>query len=396
MLGSYNLIVEFGNTVVPLSTSILRELTIIQDMNKLLPEFRFRILDSSGALTHIVPFDQNMSKVRIRAALNYETTDENIFEFVVYIREPGARQSNPSAEYDISGLLDVQKLFSPDYSRGLPGNIKTSLENIALNELKVDATEVSVGLNYAKNLLQPTWTNAQLINKLKEYLIGQNGEYGYKCFIKNYQYKKIFVFKSISEMIKDSISYKFVLNSEPYQDQLPVYEYYIFDNYKIYGIFGARTQSYSYFDYENSQYVRNTEKVEDYFSLSDFYLIDKNDVMDSNEINDTGRSNDFTSDFKGKIKSSYGNRLASLSKLWITTIGLPNAVPGQTIQIFFPYGAAKGDNLYSYQYSGYWLIERVIHNFGDTFVTKLLLTRHGLDTDIKTSLLPATLKKTTV
>ena len=393
MIGNYNLIIRFGDAIVPFSTSVLRELTIIQDMNKLLPEFRFRMLDATGAITHVVPFDQNVNKVQFEFAQDYETKDINLFEFSVFTREPGAGQSNPSTEYDISGLLDVTKLFSPDYSRGLPGSIKTTLELLALEELGVTGVEVSSGLDYEKTLIQPTWTNAQLLNKLKEYLIGRNGEYGYKCFIKNYQYKKIFVFKSISEMIKNPISYKFILNDMQYQDQLPIFEYYIFDNYKLYGVFGTRTQSYSYFNYETSQYIRNTEVVEDYISLSDFYLIDKNDSMDSNEINDTGRSNDFTSDFKGKIKSSFGNRLLGLTKMWITTVGLPNAVPGQTIQVFFPHGATEGgENLYSFQYSGYWLVERVVHNFGDVFLTKLLLTRHGLDTDKSTSLLAATSK----
>jgi hypothetical protein len=182
------------------------------------------------------------------------------------------------------------------------------------------------------------------------------------------------------------------LNDTAYEDQRPIFEYYIFDNYKLYGIFGAREQKYSYFDYATSQYISNTERAQNYTSLSDFFLIDKNDTTDSNEINDTGRSNDFTSDFKGKIKNDYGNRLVSLAKMWITTQGLPNAVPGQIVQLFFPHGVA-GDNLYSYQYSGYWLVERVVHNLGDTFLTKLLLTRHGLDTDKSTSLIPATLKK---
>lgn len=396
MVGNFNLIIKFGGIVVPLSTSVLRELTIIQDMEKFLPEFRLRIQDATGALTHILPFDQNMSKVQIECSVDYETKDVNYFDFEAFIREPGAGQSNPSTEYDISGMLEATRLFSPDYSRGMSGSIKTNLELLALEELGVNYTEVSQGLDYIKTLIQPTWTNAQLLNKLKEYLIGQNGEYGYKCFIKNYQYKKIFVFKSILEMIKDPISYKFVLNDTQYQDQLPIFAYYIYDNYKMYGVFGTRTQSYSYFNYETSQYVRNTEVVEDYLSLSDYYLIDKNDPMDSNEINDTGRSNDFTADFKGKVKNSFGNRLLGLTKMWITTIGLPNIVPGQTVQIFFPYGASAGKDLYSFQYSGYWLVERVVHNFGDVFLTKLLLTRHGLDTDKQTSLLSATLRKTTI
>jgi len=392
MIGNYHLIVKFGDNVVPLSTSVLRELTIIQDFNKLLPEFRLRIDDNSGALTHVAPFDRNMSSVYIEMALDYTTDDKNAFNFLVYIREPGAVQSTPTAEYDVSGMLDVTGLFAPDRSRGMAGSIKTTLENIGKLEIGVDSTEVSASLDYPKNLLQPTWTNAQLFNQLKEYLIGVHGEYGYKCFVKNYKYKKIFTFKSLTEMMVDEISYKFILNDTKIQDQYPIFEYYIFDNYKLYGIFGARAQDASYFDYNNSTYIRYSESVQDYYSLSDFYMIDKSDSTENNEINDTGRSNDFTVDFKGKVRSRYGTRLVNLVQMWITTQGLPNAVPGQTVQLFFPHGAAS-DNLYSYQYSGFWLVERVVHNLGDTFLTKLLLTRHGLDTDKNTSLLTATNKK---
>jgi len=78
--------------------------------------------------------------------------------------------------------------------------------------------------------------------------------------------------------------------------------------------------------------------------------------------------------------------------MWITTIGLSNMTPGKVVQVFFPHGADAG-NLYSYQYSGYWLVERVVHNIGDTFMTKLLLTRNGLDTDKETTLLKSTNKR---
>lgn len=391
MIGNYHLIVKFGENIVPLTTSVLRELTITQDMNKFLPEFRLRIDDAAGAVTHVAPFDRNMSSVYIELALNSDTDDKNAFNFLVYAREPGSSQSTPATTYDVIGLLDVAGLFSPDRSRGLAGRIKTSLGTIA-SEIGVDSTEISTVLDYDKTLVQPTWTNAQFLNYLKENLIGQSGEYGFKCFIKNSQFKKIFTFRSLPEMIGDDISYKFILNDTPYQDQRPIFEYYIFDNYKLYGIFGTREQDASYFDYANSRYVRYTESVQNYLSLSDFYMIDKSDSTDNNELNDTGRSTDFTADFKGKVKSEYGTRLISLVQMWITTQGIPNAVPGQTVQIFFPHGA-ESDSLYSYQYSGYWLIERVVHNLGDAFLTKLLLTRHGLDTDKATSLLTATKKK---
>ena len=395
MIGNYQLIIKFGGTVVPLSASILRELTIVQDLNKLVPEFRLSLDDPSGLMTHISPFDRNMSSVQIECAIDYDTTDKNTFDFLVYTREPRSDQSTPTNDYDVGGLLDVKKLFSPSFSRGFSGSVKTSLETVA-TEMDIDSIEIDDSLSYDKNLLQPAYNNAQFLTYHKNNLLGSNSEYGYKCFVKNYKNKKIFVFKSLTQMINDPVSHKFILNDTPYVTPhatlLPIYEYYIYDNYGLYGIFGLRVSDYSYFDYDTSTYTTDTLTVDDFVSLSDFFLIDKSDSLDNNLGADTGRTNDFHGSFEGKEKSRYGNQLINLTKLWITTQGIPNAVPGQTAKIFFPHGAAGGD-LYSYQYSGYWLIERVVHNFRDAFLTKLLLTRHGLDTDKETSLLPATNKK---
>ena len=77
-----------------------------------------------------------------------------------------------------------------------------------------------------------------------------------------------------------------------------------------------------------------------------------------------------------------------LVKMWITTQGIPNIVPGQVIQTFLSFDQ-EGGQLASYQFSGLWLVERVVHNFGDHFLTKLLLTRSGIDTDVDNTLLAA-------
>lgn len=384
------LLIKFGNGQVQADDTNLKELTIIQDMNKFLPEFRLRLSDSSGLLTHIVPSDKNTGKVYIELAQDQnDQKTKNAWTFLVYSRTPEGDQSNPSTVHDIDGLLDVDGLFSKDESRGFSGKISTTLGTIAKELTNIVSTDISSSLSNIKNLLQPTWTNAQFLKYLKENLIGVDGEYGFKCFIKTEKYKNIFTFKSISEMIENKPSYKFILNAYQNQDQYPVFNYYVYDNYKLYGTFASKAQGYSYFDYENSKFTEFTESVTDYEVLSDYYLIDKSDSVDSNSINNTGRSNDFTPDFQGYVKGSYGNRINSLVKMWITTQGLANITPGQVIQMFFPQSAI---NIYDYQYSGYWLVERVVHNVGGSiFLTKLLLTRAGVDTDKGTTLLKAKL-----
>lgn len=392
MIGTYFLQIKFGGNIVPVSISNLRELTITQDLNAFLPDFRLRLSDNTGTFTHTLPFDKNMSQVYIELARSEASSDKNAFTFDVYRRQPGGNQSTPAAIYDVSGLLSSTGLFAPNYSRGFSGNVQTNLQNLGLTELGANSTNVGASLNYNLNLLQPKWNDVQFLDYLTRNLFGNNGEYGYKCAIQTQNYKNIFLFSSLTELMTNPVSYKFVLADTPYQDRWPVYNWYVYDNYKLYGSFGNQVQSYSFFDWNAGNFVTNTLNIQDYYSLSDYFAIDKSDPVVSTEIEDTGRANAFQGMFEGLITGGYANRLINLVKMWITTQGLPNAIPGQTVEIFFPQGSTASD-LYSYQYSGYWLIEKVVHNCGDMFYTKLLLTRHGVDTDKKTSLLPANTSK---
>jgi len=389
----YHLIVKFGEDVLPLTPSVLQELTIIQDMNKFLPEFRMKIVDSTGVLTHVSPFDKNMSSVYIELAEDTESDYKNRFNFAVYNRKPSSPITSIQGTYEIDGLLDVPGLFSPDRIRCLTGNISTNLETIAEDELAISNMEVSTSLAYAKNIVQPRWSNIQLLRYLKENLIGKTSEYGFKCFVKCYLGKTYFVFKSLPEFVTTQAVYKFMLNDVVYEDRLPILSYYIYDYYKIHEIFASKKQSYGYFSYGTSEFISGEEDVQDYESLSDYYLIDENDSEGSNCITNTGRSNDFTSNFAGHVKGSFGNRLMNLVKMWITTNGLPNVVPGNIVQVFFPHGIDT-ESVYSFQYSGYWMVERVVHSMGSTFLTKLLLTRNGLDTDKSCTLVKSSKRKT--
>jgi len=385
----YHLLVKFGEVVVPVTTNNLRELTIVQDLNAFLPEFRLRLKDVSGSLTHVIPSDKNINDIFIEIGSSPSGIDKNSFQFVAYDKKPIGDQSNPSTMYDVTGLLDIPMMFAPSRSRAHSGNISSSLSSVALSEFQVDSTEISPSLAYSKTLLQPQWSNIQFLKWLRENVIGRNSEYGFKCFIKRENSKTVFVFKSLKELTEEPISYKFVVNAEASHDYLPVFKYSIFDYYKLYGSFASKKQEYGYFDYDTSEFVTREEQSQDYTSLADYWLIDGNDSEDSDAIVDLGRSNSFTSDFGGRVKSSFSNRLMSLAKMWITTIGTSGAVPGQIVQIFFPHGSRSG-GLYSYQYSGYWLVERVVHNIGEVFITKLLLTRNGVDTDKSTTLVKST------
>lgn len=312
--------IKFGDGQVQADDTNLKELTIIQDMNKFLPEFRLGLSDASGLLTHIVPSDKNTGKVYIELAQDQnDQKTKNAWTFLVYSRTPEGDQSNPSTIHNIDGLLNIDGLFGKDESRGFLGAINSTISTIAKELEPKPSEDISTSLSETKNLLQATWNNAQFLKYLKENLVGKNGEYGFKCFVRTEKQKNTFTFKSIKEMMGSKAIYKFILSPYQYQDQYPVFNYYVYDNYKLYGAFASKAQAYSYFDYTNSEFIKATELLQNYKSLSDYYLVDTSDSTDSNSINDTGRSNGFTTDFKGYIKGNYGNRINSLVQMWITT-----------------------------------------------------------------------------
>jgi len=389
--GNYYLRFLLGPVEIPINTSVIKEFVIIQDSNKFLPTFKISLLDTGGMLTHLAPSDKNMSNTRVEIGYDASSKPDNSFDFVTIRRMPKGNTAQSSLFY-IEGLLNTANyLFGKSYCRSFTGKIKNSLTNIAINDLKLDEVDISPSLDYEKLIIQPEWSISQLLIYLRDNISGKNGETGYRCFIKRENHKSIFVFKTLNELIDKKIEYKFIVDSNPTEDRIPVYEYEIFDNYKIFGIFSSKKQAWCYFDYDNSKYVEGENSCQDLHSLSPYFLIDKEDSEASDKIEDTGRSNDFTSNFEGLTKNSYQNRLVGLLKMWVVTPGIANLTPGTTINILFGVSAST---ILSHQYSGFWLVEKVIFMFGEKFMTRILCTRGGIDTDLQTTLVKAnTIKK---
>jgi len=397
ILGSHKINLKFGETVIPFDYEGVDEFVIIQDINMFLPMISIKLKDTMGVFTHMAPFDKGMTRISVGitsgagSSNNDDSEPDNIFDFIVY-KENSESEFSSSNTYGIKGLLDVNGLLAPERCRSWNSSVKSILEGIANNELNVDETKISYSLSDRKKIVQPYWTNAQLIKYLMNNMTGAGDEGGYFSFLCNVNCKTRFVFNTWHEMCLSDTKYKFIVNDEPYQDCYPIYDYTIINNYKILGFAGSKSQSCLYFDYDNDEVVDYDESINDFMSLSDFHMIDNEDEDVKNYMSDTGRSNEFTSDFKGKVKTSYYKRLGNTVKMWALTWGLPNLAPGDIVVVLFAQGMGSG-NIYGFQYSGYWMVERVVHTFSNAFRTRMLLTRNGVDTDIDTSLLAASKRK---
>jgi hypothetical protein len=382
IVGNYICNVYIGNVVVPLSPQMIEELTITQEMARLLPTFKMVVADATRLLSDIIPYDKDSNNIKIEIGKSENTSNLNLFDLSVKRRTslyPGERCA-------LEGVLNIPRLLTNRYSRAFTGNLRKSLETIAHNDLEISETDIGGSLDYNKEFIQPNWTDAKLLNYLKMNLIGKYGEAGYDCYIKVIKGKPVFSFRSLDEHLVNPVYCNFIVGPGRYEDCIPVGEYQIYDDSQIIADLGARTQSFRYFDYENGVYQEGDVDITECPTLSEFYLIDSDRSTSSVLFIQTGRSNDFTKDFAGRVRNDYFSRVSNFVHMWVVTEGLENIVPGDVVKVVFAEALNRGD-LFTFQHSGLWLVRRVVHIISHTFVTNLLLVRAGIDTDVENTLL---------
>lgn len=383
-VGNYSIDIKFGGISIPVSPQMIQELTITQDIDRLLPTFKLVLKDATGVLGEIVPFDKNQNNITIEIARNQDLTEANEFSLKVERRE-----TNIDKEYAVQGLLNIKGLLDPQRTRAVSGNtIKSALETLVADDLEISDTEIGSSLAYKKTLLQPNWTNAKFLIWLKNNIIGKTNESGYHCFIKNMASKPIFVFKSLDEILKSPVKYNFIVGPKAYKDFYPINSYKIFDDSSLLSAFSAKSQAYSYFDYDTGEYISNEIDISGCPSLAENHLVDDDSTIEGQTFNykELGRSNDFTSDFAGRLSNLYYNKTTELIKMWASTWGMENIAPGDIVKVLFNEAMQRNGNLFIYQHSGYWMVKRVVHIITNSFMTNILLERSGIDTDIANSL----------
>jgi hypothetical protein len=381
--GQYFLSIKTGAGMPLVDFSSIMSLIIVQDINMLAPLFRMRLHDPQGLLTHLLPFDATSGAISIQFGRNTSGDTSNMMDFNIFRRKPQSEYSAAST-YDVNGMLVIPGMFTPDYSRGWKQPVKTTLEALAA-EMKISKTEISDSLKNENLILQPNWTNAILLKDLERRLVGSAGEGCFRIFIKVKDGNTYFVCKPLSELYGAQLAQKFIVADAPMQDNAPIYKYECHDNYRLFNTFAAKRQGYSYFNYSTGAFVETYKDYSKYNSLAEYLMIDSSDAETSITITDLGASNDFTSDFSGYVLNSYYTRLNGMSKMWIVTQGLESLCPGDIVRVMFPQGESK--DMFAFQYAGYWMAEKIVHQFGQTYLTKVLLTRDGIDTNNTTSLI---------
>lgn len=380
VIGNYLLDMKFGGIEMPISPQMVQSVSVTMDVDRILPTFRIVMKDATGILGEIAPYDKTLNSIELKFARSDNPEKFNTFKLSVKRRKPDSDRV-----YTVEGVLDVPNLLTTVYKRALTGNVRATIESIASDDLQI-ASEVGASLDYEKTILQPRWTIAKLLNYLSDNLIGNGGEVGYHCFVKNVGGVQTLVMKSLDEILSSAQKFGFIVAPKPYKDLYPVVDYRVYDNSQLLVDLGAKTQDYGYFDYTTGAFVESSIDVDGCPALSERTLIDDDNSNNSVFISGLGRNNDFTADFAGRVSSNYYKRVNSFVNVWISTWGIEDISPGDIVKLLFSEALARG-RMFMYHLSGYWMVSRVVQVLGPSYMTNLLLTRNGIDTDFDTSLI---------
>lgn len=386
--GNYTLNIDVGESHVVVPPQAIQELTITQDADRILPTFKLGVLDGTGLLADIMPYDKSTSRMAFEFSQGNTASDLNILHFAVKRRNA----LSPEGVFNVEGILDIPDIVTQRKSRVFSGQVKSSLELMAKDDFKISSTEVGSSLAYTKTLIQPNWTDAKFLGYLRENLEGKNHESGYECFIRVTNGEPTFVFKSLDELLSAPVRYKLIVGHKEYKDYIPIGQYQVYDDSGLLGDLFSKNAYFGYFNYETGAWVEDSIPINELPALPEFYLVDSDKDTDAKLYTHTGRSNDFTADFKGRVRNDFYLRSSNYMHMWASTWGLENIAPGDIVEVLFAEALEKGQ-MFLYQHSGLWMVKRVVHIFGASFMTNLLLTRCGIDTDISTSLTAVTNRK---
>ena len=196
--GIYNFRMQVNGVDVVVEPDTIRQMSITQDIDRLVPSLRMEIPSGGGFLTDVVPFDQR-TKLSIEFGRG-RTLHENYnsFDFDVF------RSFNhpDDSTWEAEGLMAVDGLISPVRTRGFNDSVKDVLIQIA-EELCVDRYKISSSLDYTTVILQTQLSNANLIAKLRKDLVGKNGDAAYQIFIVRDTGRTIFTCRSLNELIRE-------------------------------------------------------------------------------------------------------------------------------------------------------------------------------------------------
>jgi hypothetical protein len=391
--GNYRLRVRIGKQDVTVSPESFTAIDIIEYIDRILPAFTVTFKDARGILTHKTLTDSMHNTMTFSFAMDNETPYEGKdMRFRIYRRKP-EMYTEIANMVKFTGLLDVPNVFSPQYQKGwVKTSIQSILEDIGAS-MGIASYRFDPGLTQVVSIVQPQWNNAMFLQYLADRVAQSFGETGYFAFVDvDTKGDPRLNFRSLTSLLKQQAKKVIKMTKMPDGIMMPLYNFEGIDNFEPLNILGIGKQSYSYFNWMTGVQVDDEIPIEEaiFTSLSKYFAHDPTINTVGITQQELGRTNEMVPDWKPVLKGRYYKKINSLVKQWITTMGTTELSCGDLIKVVFTEDPAE---MMNYQYTGFWMIERIVHHISNTYLTKLLVTRPGVDSEVDTTLQRAPMAK---
>ena len=242
------------------------------------------------------------------------------------------------------------------------------------------------------DIIQPHWTNFQLIKWIATQAVSVEGRTGYQY---GFTSDGKFFFKTLDNLYSQKPKSSYFLGP-PANDKVAFGQFQIRHEYQPVLQNGGFGLNYEYYDFEQGTWVTGSKKYSDTDNrqLSDWcYICEEHESAES--LYAGGRNVD-TEKVAESVITNVANSTQSIE---IQISGDINLHVGDIIELLILSGQYTAEYIINEKYSGYWMISRITHDiiFDDKeFKTYLKLVRNGYNgVDMKGFVKTATGKKIT-
>jgi hypothetical protein len=227
--------------------------------------------------------------------------------------------------------------------------VEEIIQEMGISEYDIEPTDGTY------DVIQPFWTNFQLIKWLAANSVSSTGKTGYQFgFLSNGK----FIFKSLDKIYSQKPKHQWSLGS-PENDKLSFGQFTIRHEYQPVLQNGGFGVEYEYYDFETKSWITGQKKYSetDTRQLSDWvYLCEEHETAESNYHG--GRHTD-TEKFAESIVTDTANSTQSIE---IAVSGQPDVHVGEIAELLILSGQFQDDYIVNEKYSGNWMIEKITHD----------------------------------
>lgn len=240
-------------------------------------------------------------------------------------------------------------------------------------DMEFDVVDVEP-TKFARNLIQPQWTNYQLMKWFSKHAINQANLGGYQVGVR---LDNKLMFRTLDYLYQQEPVKEVVFGDGTLEDNFKNLD--LKQNYSDMIGQGAGGLNYSYFNYDTKEWVFNKTNVSDLniSQLSDWHLIAK-----EHETADNLFYNGRDPNTKIVAENRINNVADSMLTLDITIAGDITLHMGDVVNIIVP-ASQFSKNILNTVYSGHWTIGKVNHQITSDqnrlFTTHLTLMRQGFN-----------------